>query len=49
MIMNLKKYNELNPSDELLTAVKEAREDYRKGNFRKFENVDRLVDYLRKK
>jgi hypothetical protein len=46
--MNLKKYNELNPSDELLVAIEEARDDYRKGNLRNFENVDRLIDYLQK-
>jgi len=40
--------DESRPSDELLSAVKEAQQEYKKGKLKGFKNLDQLAVYLSK-
>ncbi len=40
--------DESRPSDELLAAIKEARRDYKNGNFKSFKDLKSLTAYLDK-
>ncbi len=40
--------NELNPSDELFEAVKEARKEYKGGKMKGYKDIDSLIARLEK-
>ncbi|MFH1191955.1 MAG: type II toxin-antitoxin system RelB/DinJ family antitoxin [bacterium] len=40
--------DESNPSDELLEAVNEAREEYKSGKMKKFKSIDGLIAHIEK-
>lgn len=40
--------DESNPSDELLEAVKEAREEYKSGKMKGFKSIDGLITHIEK-
>lgn len=39
---------ELNPSDELLEAIREARKEYKGGKMKSYKNIDSLITRLEK-
>lgn len=45
--INLKE-DESRPSKELLTMIKEAREEYKNGKIKKFKNIDAAITHLEK-
>lgn len=47
LYINLNK-NESNPSSELLKTIEEAKEEYKTGTMKKFENIDSLITHLEK-
>ena len=40
-------WNESNPSDELLEAMKEAEEEYKSGKMKSFKNMDGFIAHLK--
>lgn len=38
--------DESNPSDELLEAMREAKEEYKSGKMKSFKNMDEAIAYL---
>lgn len=38
--------SEVNPSDELFDAIKEAREEYKKRKMKSFKSIDNLITHL---
>ncbi|MDD5731377.1 MAG: type II toxin-antitoxin system RelB/DinJ family antitoxin [Patescibacteria group bacterium] len=39
--------DESNPSDELLEAIKEAKEEYKSGKMKSFKNMDSFIAHLK--
>lgn len=39
--------DESNPSDELLLAVKESKEEYKSGKVKKFKNINDAISHLK--
>lgn len=39
--------DESNPSDEFLSAIKEAEEEYKSGKIKKFRSIDKAVAHLK--